>query len=226
MSEYLKKRRISKRTATTRLYTDDEREVQRRAANEGTDRAEIIRQAVSNAFRTERLALARKDETMQPVIDTYRKFNEESSKAIRWEVQALREGVERLVAQVHVTTLAATARQQSAPGLTEIAEHLDTIARSTRYNTEQSIVLRALMQLYIFDVHQQLELQCGIDPALSGQGFMERIIEFRHEASNELARIMDDSASSENQSDAERLVQKLYRLLALPLPEETRQPRW
>ena len=59
MPQLQKKRHISKRTATTRLFTDDEREVQRRATNEGKERSEIIRQAVSNAFRTERLALAR-----------------------------------------------------------------------------------------------------------------------------------------------------------------------
>jgi hypothetical protein len=151
---------------------------------------------------------------------------DEATKTIKMDIRHLSDAVERLVAQTHLTTLAATARQQAAPGLPEIVEHLETIACSTRYNTEQSIVLRALMQLYIFDVHQQLELQCGVDHALSGQAFMERLIEFRHEASNELARIMDDSADSENQNTAEHLVQKLYRLLALPLPQETRQPRW
>jgi hypothetical protein len=227
MSDYVKKRRISTRTATTRLYTDDEREVQRRATNEGKDRSEIIRQAVSNAFRTERLGLAHKDETMQPVIDTYRKFTEESSKAIRWEVQALREDVERLVGQVNVATLAATARQQQAnPDLTAITEHLETIACSARYNTEQSIVIRSLMQLYIFDIYHQLEMQCGLDPALTGQAFKERMNEFRHEAGNELARIMEASADYDNQNLAEQLIEKLYRHLAPPLPMETRQPRW
>ena len=54
--DYPKKRHIAKRTVTTRLFTDDEREVQRRVTHEGKDRSEILRQAVSNAFRTERLA--------------------------------------------------------------------------------------------------------------------------------------------------------------------------
>src|SRR5947209_19346464 len=96
MPEYLKKRHISKRTATTRLFTDDEREVQRRATNEGKERSEIIRQAVSNAFRTERLALARKDETMQPVIDTYRKMIEATTGDLRSQLHHLTDVVERL----------------------------------------------------------------------------------------------------------------------------------
>jgi hypothetical protein len=217
MSEYLKKRRISKRTATTRLFTDDEREVQRRAVNEGKDRSEIIRQSVSNAFRTERLALARKDETMQPVIDSYRKFMDEATKTIKMDVRSLQNTVERLMME---------ARQKAAPDLTMITEHLETIACSARYNTEQSIVLRSLMQLYIFDVYHQLEMQCGLDPALTGAALKERINEFRFEAGNELARIMEGSAADASQDTAEQLVEKLYRHLTAPMPREARRPNW
>jgi hypothetical protein len=217
MSEYLKKRRISKRTATTRLFTDDEREVQRRATNEGKDRSEIIRQSVSNAFRTERLALARKDETMQPVIDTYRKFMDEATKTIKMDVRSLQNTVERLMMET---------RQKTAPDLTMITEHLETIACSARYNTEQTIVIRALMQLYIFDVYHQLEMQCGLAPAMTGAALKERIHEFRFEAGNELARIMEASADAGSQDTAERLVEKLYRNLIAPMPVEGREPRW
>lgn len=213
MSEYLKKRRISKRTATTRLYTDDEREVQRRATNEGKDRSEIIRQAVSNAFRTERLALSRKDETMQPVIDTYRKFTEEATGGLRNQL-------------IHLTTVVERLRDSLHGHLSTTNEHLETITCSARYNTEQTIVIRSLMQLYIFDVYHQLEMQCGLDPALTGRALKERIGEFRHEAGNELARIMEDSASSANQSVAEQLVDRLYRHLISPLSMEAREPRW
>lgn len=224
MSEYLKKRRISKRTATTRLYTDDEREVQRRATNEGKDRSEIIRQAVSNAFRTERLALARKDETMQPVIDTYRKFMDEATGHITADIRALERKVESLMVE---TKRATDARQPTRlPELTMIIEHLETIACSARYNTEQSIVIRALMQLYIFDVYHQLEMQCGLDPALLGQAFKERVHELRFDASNEMARIMEGNAEESNQDLAEQLIEKLYRGLISPLPEDTPGPRW
>jgi metal-responsive CopG/Arc/MetJ family transcriptional regulator len=213
MPEYLKKRRISKRTATTRLFIDDEREVQRRATNEGKERSEIIRQAVSNAFRTERLALSRKDETMQPVIDTYRKFMEEATGGLRNQL-------------IHLTSVVEQLRDSLRGQLATTNEHLETIGCSARYNTEQSIVIRSLMQLYIFDVYHQLEMQCGLDPALMGQALRERINEFRHEAGNEMARIMEDSASSANQGVAERLVDKLYRHLVSPLTEEAREPRW
>jgi hypothetical protein len=213
MPEYLKKRRISKRTATTRLFTDDEREVQRLATNEGTERSEIIRQAVSNAFRTKRLALTRKDETMQPVIDTYRKFMEASTGGLRNQLISLTTVVEQL-------------RDMLREQMAKTNEHLETIACLARYNTEQSIVIRALMQLYIFDVYHQLELQCGLDPALLGQAFRERVDEFRWEAGNEMARIMGNGADSDNQDLAEQLVEKLYRRLIPSLPEEARVPRW
>jgi hypothetical protein len=213
MPEYLKKRRISKRTATTRLFTDDEREVQRRATNEGTERSEIIRQAVSNAFRTERLALARKDETMQPVIDTYRKFMEAATGGLRNQLMSLTTTVEQL-------------RDMLRAQMAKTNEHLETIACLARYNTEQSIVIRALMQLYIFDVYHQLELQCGLDPALLGRAFRERVDEFRWESGNEMARFMGDGADAENQDLAEQLVEKLYRRLIPSLPEEARVPRW
>jgi hypothetical protein len=105
-------------------------------------------------------------------------------------------------------------------------EHLETLTCSSRYNTEQAIVIRALMQLYIFDVYHQLEMQCGLDPALTGQAFRERVGEFRWDAGNEMARIMEDSAEPKNQSAAEQLIEKLYRHLIKPLPEEAREPRW
>lgn len=213
MPEYLKKRRISKRTATTRLYTDDEREVQRRATNEGKDRSEIIRQAVSNAFRTERLAVARKDETMQPVVDTYRKMMEQATGDLRNHLVSLGTTVEGF--------------QELLRGQMEATnEHLETLACTSRYNTEQAIVIRALMQLYIFDVYHQLEMQCGLDPALMGQAFRERVNEFRWEAGNEMARIMEGSAEPKNQAAAEQLIESLYRRLIKPLPEEGREPRW
>jgi hypothetical protein len=213
MSEYLKKKRISKRTATTRLFTDDEREVERRASNEGKDRSEVIRQAVSNAFRTERLAVARKDETMQPVIDTYRKFMEEHTGGLRNQL-------------IHLTNVVEKLQKLLCGQLDTTNEHLETVTCSTRYNTEQSIVLRALMQLYVFDVYHQLEMQCGLDPALMGQAFKDRINEFRWDAGNELARIMGDSANSNNQDTAERLIEKLYRRLTSQMPEEAREARW
>jgi hypothetical protein len=213
MPEYLKKRRISKRTATTRLFTDDEREVQRRATNEGKERSEIIRQAVSNAFRTERLALARKDETMQPVVDTYRKMMEEATGGLRNQL-------------IHLTMVVEDFRKLLRGQMETTNEHLETLTCSSRYNTEQAIVIRALMQLYIFDVYHQLEMQCGLDPALLGQTFKERVGEFRWDAGNEMARIMEDSAEPKNQSAAEQLIEKLYRHLIKPLPEEAREPRW
>jgi hypothetical protein len=213
MPEYLKKRRISKRTATTRLFTDDEREVQRRATNEGKERSEIIRQAVSSAFRTERLALARKDETMQPVVDTYRKMMEEATGGLRSHL-------------LHLTTLVEGLRTLLLGQMETTNEHLETLTCSSRYNTEQAIVIRSLMQLYIFDVYHQLEMQCGLDPALTGQTFRERVEEFRWDAGNEMARIMEGSAESKNQSAAEQLIEKLYRHLIKPLPEEAREPRW
>ena len=213
MPEYLKKRRISKRTATTRLYVDDEREVQRRATHEGKERSEIIRQAVSNAFRTERLAVARKDETMQPVVDTYRKMMEEATGGLRNQL-------------IHLTRIMEEMRDALRARAEATNEHLETIACSARYNTEQAIVIRALMQLYVFDVYHQLEMQCGLDPALTGRAFRERVGEFRWDAGNEMARIMEDSASSASQGLAEQLVERLYRRLIAPLPEDARQPRW
>jgi hypothetical protein len=220
MSEYLKKRRISSRTATTRLYTDDEREVQRRATHEGKDRSEIIRQAVSNAFRTERLALARKDETMQPVIDTYRKMMEEATGAIRHQMIYMNGEIERMRAEVR-TVLAR---------LSPLNENLETIACSSRYNTEQTIVIRALMQLYIFHVHEQLTMQCGVDPAMTERELAARMSEFRMEAGNEMARIMEDSAANESHDAAEQLIARLYRSLLRPLDPDavaaSRAPRW
>jgi hypothetical protein len=206
MSEYIKKRRISKRTSTTRLFTDDERELQRRVMNEGKDRSEVIRQAVSNSFRTERLALARKDETMQPVIDTYRKFMEEATGGLRNQV-------------IHLTSLVEGLRATLTNRQAVTNEHLQTLTCTSRYNTEQAIVIRALMQLYIFHVHQQLAMQTGVDIPLAEDEFAERVLEFRHEAGNEMARIFGDSADSRNQGEAERLVERLYRSLERPLYE-------
>jgi uncharacterized protein YdiU (UPF0061 family) len=220
MSEYLKKWRISKRTATTRLYTDDEREVQRRATNEGKDRSEIIRQAVSNAFRTERLALARKDETMQPVIDTYRKMMEAATGDLRSHLISLQHETERMRSEIRKVI--------GEFGL--LNENLETIACSSRYNTEQTIVIRALMHLYIFHVHEQLTMQCDVDPMMTERELAARMVEFRFEAGNELARIMRDSAADENQDAVEQLIDKLYRNLLRPLDEaEVRAsiaPRW
>jgi hypothetical protein len=213
MPQYQKKRHISKRTATTRLFTDDEREVQRRATNEGKERSEIIRQAVSNAFRTERLALARKDETMQPVIDTYRKMIEDTTGGLRNQLIRVNNLLEELRDML---------RRQFPP----MNENLETIACAARYNTEQAIVIRALMQLYIFNVYQQLEMQCGLDPALTEEALRERVGEFRWNAGNEMARIMEDSADGKNQTTAEQLIARLYRNLCapLPMPSDTELP--
>jgi hypothetical protein len=212
MSEYLKKRRISSRTLTTRLFTDDEREVQRKAMNEGKDRSEIARRLISNALRTERLAVARKDETMQPVIDTYRKFMDEATSIIKGDIRHLAHAVEQMTQTVKI----------AAANITTTQENLETIACSARYNTEQSIVIRSLMQLYIFDVYEQLAMQCGLDaPMLEGE-FKKRLNEFQHGASNELARIMENSADADNQNLADQLVDKLYRNLMKPLTDEQR----
>jgi hypothetical protein len=127
---------------------------------------------------------------------------------------------------LHLTTLVEGLRKLLLGQMETTNEHLETLTCSSRYNTEQAIVIRALMQLYIFDVYHQLEMQCGLDPALTGQVFRERVGEFRWDAGNEMARIMEGSAESKNQSAAEQLIEKLYRHLIKPLPEEAREPRW
>ena len=227
--DYPKKRRISKRTVTTRLYTDDEREVQRRVTNEGKDRSEIIRQAISNAFRTERLALSRKDETMQPVIDTYRKFMDEATETMRYNLWRMHSEVERMWLET----------RKAFAGMKAMSENIETIACASRYNTEQAIVIRALMQLYMFNVHQEIEMQCGLNAPLLKQEFEERLTEFRHAAGNEMAQVMEDSASPKNQAVAEEVVNKLSKWLETPLEAEKRaalmkredemmkrEPRW
>lgn len=62
-------------------------------------------------------------------------------------------------------------------------------ATATRGRARSSGRRRALMQLCIFNVYQQLETQCGLDPALTGQAFRERVDELRWDAGNDMARI-------------------------------------
>ena len=150
---------------------------------------------------------------MQPVIDTYRKMMEAATGDLRSHL-------------IHLTRLVENLPKLIRGQMETTNEHLETLTCSSRYNTEQAIVIRALMQLYIFDVYHQLEMQCGLDPALTGQAFKERVGEFRWDAGNEMARIMEDSAESKNQRAAEQLIEKLYRHLIKPLPEETRETRW
>lgn len=215
MHDYVKKRRISKRTATTRLFTDDEREVQRRATNEGKDRSEIIRQAVSNAFRTERLALARKDETMQPVIDTYRKFMDEATQTIKYDLRHMAHEVERMWLET----------KRAFDGIKAMEENMQIIATTSRYNTEQAIVIRALMQLYVFHVHQQLEMQCGVDPAMSGSAFKELVTRFRSEAGSEMAQILEVQPGVDYNSDEQKVIDQLYNSLMKPIGF-MEEPRW
>ncbi len=220
--DYPKKRHIAKRTVTTRLFTDDEREVQRRVTHEGKDRSEILRQAVSNAFRTERLALARKDETMQPVIDTYRKFMDEATATIKNNLRFMQSDVERMWLET----------RKAFAGMEAMRKDMETVMLASRYNAEQTIVMRAMMKLYMINVHEQLELKCGMDAPLMGKHYDDCVMGFQHQASGELARIVEECADTANQPSLRELLAAMIDIdkpiLTQAEQDATRgrEPRW
>ncbi len=210
-----RERAISKRTTGTKLFSQDDLDVDRMSKNQEKTRGEIVRVLVAGQLRHQRLKEAGQDEAMVEVRYAQKLVVEEAIAPLITQLTQQKEYVE-------------TASRRTLAECVEIRERMITVEDNSRLMMSgfnrimQNIVLiRALLWHYIFTFYQKI---------LAGAGRKVTNEELQKNYEERLAEIKLEEARARHLFDetvAERAVnivgQNLLKNTVSPPPETLKQ---